>query len=544
MSYLVLARKWRPQRFSEVIGQRHVVRTLENAIRSGRIAHAYIFSGPRGVGKTSIARILAKSLTCEQGPTVEPCGTCKSCQDVQAGSHFDVIEIDGASNNSVNDIRELRANVKYGPGESRWKIYIIDEVHMLSPSAFNALLKTLEEPPPNTAFIFATTELHKLPLTVLSRCQRFDFKRLTPLEIEESLARVCGIEGVQVEPRTLRLIARRADGGMRDAQSLLDQVLSFSEGEVAHEEVVQALGLVGQERLDQLLLILRQRDSAGALRLARDLAASGADLAEFLLQLADALRHLLLLHLDPATAAAELPEDLLRQLEELSPGFGDEDLLRMLNYLGGQIEAIRRGGHPRLRFELTLLRLVRMERSLEVQELLRSLAGLPAEALPEMAPAPAEKKTMRPPPPVESPITPAVSVAARIVGLDEVQAAWPGLADAVERDFPLLLDGFHQVLPVALRAGRLTLRGPLRAGPIRARLEQALPQLARLVEAALGGGARLELALEEGELEAGQRFFTPRRAHLDARSRFDELAREQPLLGELFERVQGRLLDG
>jgi DNA polymerase III subunit gamma/tau len=575
MSYLVLARKWRPQRFSEVIGQRHVVRTLENAIRSGRIAHAYVFSGPRGVGKTSIARILAKSLNCELGPTTEPCGTCRSCQDVQAGTHFDVIEIDGASNNSVNDIRELRTNVKYGPGEYRWKVYIIDEVHMLSTSAFNALLKTLEEPPPNTVFIFATTELHKLPLTVLSRCQRFDFKRLSPLEIEESLARVCLSEHVQVETRTLRLIARRADGGMRDAQSMLDQVLSFSEGAVQHEEVVQALGLVGQERLDQLLEILRERDSAGALRLARDLTAAGTDLAEFLLQLADSLRHLLLLRLEPGAAAAELPEDLLERLTALAPAFAEDDLIRMLGYLGGQIEAIRRGGHPRLRFELTLLRLVRMEQSLELKDLLRSLAGLPAESLeslgaegaraaekktpPLSGPAPRRRgaepaavATGGPPPaPGEDAPVPAVHpprgeaapAEEPAASLEQVKAAWPRLSELVERDFPLLLDGFQQVLPVAVDKRDLVLRGELPDGTIRARLEQARPQLEALLAEVLAAPAPT-LVFEEGALTEGERFLKTRRTHLDARSRFDELSREQPLLGELFERVEGRLLDG
>ncbi|MDP2359854.1 MAG: DNA polymerase III subunit gamma/tau [bacterium] len=573
MSYLVLARKWRPQRFTEVIGQRHVVRTLENAIRSGRIAHAYIFSGPRGVGKTSIARILAKSLNCAEGPTPEPCGVCRSCQDVQAGSHFDVIEIDGASNKSVNDIRELRANVKYGPGESRWKVYIIDEVHMLSTSAFNALLKTLEEPPPNTVFIFATTELHKLPLTVLSRCQRFDFKRLTPQEIEESLTRVCASEEVRIEPRTLRLIARRADGGMRDAQSMLDQVLSFSEGEVSHEEVVQALGLVGQERLDQVLEALRDRDGAAALRLARDLSAAGTDLAEFLLQLADQLRHLLLVRLDPAGAAAELPEDLLARLGALAPAFPEDDLVRMLGYLGGQIEAIRRGGHPRLRFELTLLRLVRMEQSLDLQDLLRTLAGLPAESLGAAADGEAKKsparagpdlipprpetaistpdKDTRPAPPGQAGRAlappageqePAV-VATPPVDLARLRELWPAFQEAVERDFPLLLDGFLQVLPVGLGEGRLVLKGELGGGLIADHLRQARPQLEALLGRLLGGAAPT-LEFKEGALSDEERFLKTRRTHLDSRSRFDELRREAPLVEDLFARMEGRLLDG
>ncbi len=576
MSYLVLARKWRPQRFSEVIGQRHVVRTLENAIRGGRIAHAYVFSGPRGVGKTSIARILAKSLNCQEGPTAEPCGTCRSCQDVQGGSHFDVIEIDGASNNSVNDIRELRTNVKYGPGESRWKVYIIDEVHMLSTSAFNALLKTLEEPPPNTVFIFATTELHKLPLTVLSRCQRFDFKRLTPLEIEESLARVCQGEGVSIEARTLRLIARRADGGMRDAQSMLDQVLSFSENTVVHEEVVQALGLVGQEKLDELLEFLAQRDSAQALRLARDLSSAGTDLAEFLLQLADSLRHLLLVQLDPQSAS-DLPEDALARLQELAPSFTQEELIRMLGYLGGQIEAIRKGGHPRLRFELTLLRLVRMERSMDVQDVLRALAGLPVERLEipggTALPATEEKKTLIAPavpePPVPAPPRPAQPVEPRArravsppaepassvpppIGkaspesapctLEDARRLWPALQTRVAEELPLLIESFRQLLPVELEAGRLVLKGEVGQGLMAERLEKERGRLENLF-AELLGSAGPSFRFREGVLEDHERFLDTRRTHLDARSRFEELKRESPLVEDLFTRMDGKLLD-
>ncbi|MBM2838973.1 MAG: dnaX [Deltaproteobacteria bacterium] len=228
MSYLVLARKWRPQVFEDVVGQEHVTRTLQNAIKTGRVAHAYLFTGARGVGKTSAARILAKALNCINGPTPVPCNTCEACREIAGGSSMDVFEIDGASNTGVDDIRELRENIKFPPIKCRYRIYIIDEVHMLSTNAFNALLKTLEEPPPHVIFVFATTDPQKIPVTILSRCQEFDFKRIPALLIQERLKGIAESEKIKITDRGLHIIAREADGGMRDAQSILDQVISFA----------------------------------------------------------------------------------------------------------------------------------------------------------------------------------------------------------------------------------------------------------------------------------------------------------------------------
>jgi DNA polymerase-3 subunit gamma/tau len=242
MSYKVLALKYRPQTFEDVVGQKPITQALQNAIATKRVAHAYLFAGSRGVGKTSVARILAKALNCQEGPTPHPCGHCSFCQEIKDGISVDVLEIDGASNRGINEIRELRENVKYLPSKNKYKIYIIDEVHMLTTEAFNALLKTLEEPPPHVIFVFATTEPHKIPLTILSRCQRYDFKRIPSSSILDQLKKIASEEGMEVSDPGLHLIARQAQGSMRDAQSLLDQVFSFSGPKISEEEVIEAWG--------------------------------------------------------------------------------------------------------------------------------------------------------------------------------------------------------------------------------------------------------------------------------------------------------------
>src|SRR5512136_1075662 len=266
-SYLVLARKWRPQLFEEVVGQRHITQTLQNAISQKRVAHAFLFTGARGVGKTSSARILAKALNCEKGPGTNPCNQCATCQEVTHGTSMDVIEIDGASNRGIDEIRELKENVRYTPAKSRYKIYIIDEVHMLTTEAFNALLKTLEEPPPHVIFVFATTEPHKIPLTILSRCQRYDFKRIPLASILEQLRTIATQEGMEISDQSLHLIAREAEGSMRDAQSLLDQVLSYAGQKVSDKEVIEVLGVIDRKILHDSIAALADGDQARLLQI-------------------------------------------------------------------------------------------------------------------------------------------------------------------------------------------------------------------------------------------------------------------------------------
>jgi len=380
MSYLVLARKFRPQQFADVAGQDHVTHTLVNAIAHDRIAHAYIFTGPRGVGKTSIARIFAKSLNCKDGPTADPCGKCDSCRSLLDGSNFDVIEIDGASNNSVNDIRDLRTNIQYGPTTFNYKIYIIDEVHMLSTGAFNALLKTLEEPPPRTMFIFATTEIHKVPMTILSRCQRFDFHRIPLQELVERLRFICGEEGVEIDEDSLYLVARKADGSMRDAQSVLDQLISFSGSSISSQQVVQTLGLIQQELFLQFQKIIQDRDFDAALQFVHDLVFKGYDLVEFLHGLAEHFRHLLTIKLSANPELLDLPADIRSQYTDTAAILDDGDLLRSLDLVTKAIYPLKNSAQPRLHLEMLAMKLLKMDRTIDLQQLLNGgTASSPAK---------------------------------------------------------------------------------------------------------------------------------------------------------------------
>src|SRR5207237_6476984 len=297
MNYQVIARKFRPQVFEDVVGQKPIVRTLKNAIQMDRIGHAYLFSGPRGVGKTTTARILAKGLNCAQGPTITPCTECASCQEISSGKSIDVFEIDAASNTGVDNIRELRESAKYAAARSRYKIFIIDEVHMLSTSAVNALLKILEEPPAHVVFIMATTERHKLPATILSRCQQFIFRTISPAEIQAHLRQIADREGVKIDDRAISYIVKASEGSMRDAQSLLDQIISFSGQEVVDEDVRDVLGFIPSEILERTMDALAERDSKALLENVGIVVDEGLSLQQYIRELISTFRDLLSLKL-------------------------------------------------------------------------------------------------------------------------------------------------------------------------------------------------------------------------------------------------------
>jgi len=374
MSYQVIARKWRPQSFEEVVGQNAAEQTLRNAILQNRIAHAYLFAGPRGVGKTTTARIFAKALNCIKGPTVTPCHVCDSCKEIAASNSIDVLEIDAASNRGIDEIRELRENVKYAAARDRYKIFIIDEVHMLTTEAFNALLKTLEEPPDRVVFILATTELHKVPATVLSRCQHFTFKAISFQEIYDRLIMICSSEQLQIGDGALGAIVRAAEGSMRDAQSLLDQVISFCGKEVDDERVRELLGLIPQQLLDEITVAILENNASAVLRLVESLIQSGRNLQYFVRELLAHFRNLLMVKIvgeDPQLVPLP-PADLIR-LKEFSGQFSEEDLTRIFKILVDTDGQLRWSSQPRFHLEIGLIKIVQARRLVPLEKLLASL---------------------------------------------------------------------------------------------------------------------------------------------------------------------------
>ncbi|MBI5970930.1 MAG: DNA polymerase III subunit gamma/tau [Deltaproteobacteria bacterium] len=374
--YQVIARKWRPALFDEIVGQGHVTRTLKNAIASGRIAHAYLFSGPRGVGKTTAARILAKCLNCANGPTVTPCNSCDSCKAIAAGNAIDVFEIDGASNNSVESVRELREAVRYVPSQGKYRVYIIDEVHMLTTPAFNALLKTLEEPPPHVVFIFATTEIHKIPLTIVSRCQRFDFKRIPFKEIYLRLRTIVTEEGIKFEDDALYTLSREADGSLRDGQSLLEQVAAFGAGDVSSAHVTEALGLMDRTIIYGLAEALTERDGARCLNIVEKIYGFGYDLKRGCADLLENLRDLAVVKITGDSATLNLPDAEIDRLKTLASKAGVERLMMLFSVMSKGYEEVARSFSPRHSFEMALLRAAHLEDAAPVGEILDRLNEL------------------------------------------------------------------------------------------------------------------------------------------------------------------------
>ncbi len=432
MSYIVLARKYRPQTFSEVYAQDHVTEILQNAIESKRIAHAFLFTGPRGVGKTSMARILAKSLNCEEGPSAHPCNKCHNCLEITAGTSSDVIEIDGASNTGVDDIRELQKELMYAPSQSQYKIYIIDEVHMLSKNAFNALLKTLEEPPENVLFIFATTEAQKVLATIVSRCQRYDFKRIPVEAIVKRLREITASENIQIDDESLYMIARKADGGMRDALSLMDQVLSYCLNDVSGDKVREIFGMIPNQVFSNIFSMVKRRDSANLIASLHQVLEDGMDPQELLINMTEFIRVTLL------RKTGVTPQDIVADEYPLFDAVADEftptELLYLISTLMQTRTDLKGSSNPQLVLEVLMLKLSRMQEMNEISELIKLVRSgnlLPAarptsgaaDPAPATSPAPRDAKPAPQYSPGSTPVTHHEAPMEKIsFDLDSVQA--------------------------------------------------------------------------------------------------------------------------
>lgn len=467
MSYLVLARKYRPQSFADLVGQEHVARTLGNAIHTDRVHHAFLFTGARGVGKTSAARIFAKALNCEQGPSESPCNTCSICEEITAGNSVDVLEIDGASNTGVDDVRELRESIRYLPSRARYKIFIIDEVHMLSINAFNALLKTLEEPPPHAKFIFATTEPHKIPATILSRCQRFDFRKIALSAISARLSEIVNQEGISISDRALTLVARRGEGSMRDALSALDQVIAFCGSEVRDEEVQALFGQVDRRLLLDGVEAILQRDGRRALETIRRVDHQGYSFRQFCRELVESFRILAILKMaeEPGDLVDATPEEL-SEMQALLAETPLEDVQRALGILLKTEGELPGSSFPRLTLEMALIRLSQLPPTRDVATLIRKLEEMErqlAGAQPQSKTAPVAAPPAAPPPreaPRPQEMPPAQSAPPKPAAARSVPKDWPGLVEKIRKKKPLLATILEHGSLLPLQLPRLEIAFP------------------------------------------------------------------------------------
>jgi DNA polymerase-3 subunit gamma/tau len=482
MSYLVVARKWRPQSFEDVAGQAHITRTLQNAIRAQRLAHAYLFTGVRGVGKTTAARILAKALNCEKGPAATPCNQCSICAEITSGNCIDVLEIDGASNRGIDEVRQIIENVRYQPAKCRFKIYIIDEVHQVTKDAFNALLKTLEEPPPSVKFILATTEPHRLPETILSRCQRYDFRRIALREILERLGDIAKSEGLQITEGALVLLAREADGSMRDAQSLLEQVLASSgpSSQVDEQSLQELLGLAERGALYELSSAVIQGDTRRCLELVAALSADGRDLCRLSRDLVEHFRNLMVACLadqrqvsNDGAALLDLPDQEISDLKLQATNLSIETLVDYYDFMAAGDDEVARSSNPRFTLEATLVKLAILPKSLPVSELLarletleKRLGGRPAApavnsreplapvrtAAQRAVPVPASITGEAPSMPADPQPGPALAMAS-----GSKEEAWRDFIAAVRKEKKFLASHLDGARVLDLAAGRLSI---------------------------------------------------------------------------------------
>jgi DNA polymerase-3 subunit gamma/tau len=557
MSYQAIARKYRPETFAEVVGQSHVTGTLRAALRKGKLSHAYLFSGPRGCGKTTVARLLAKAINCLENREGDPCGTCDTCVAIAKGNYMDVLEIDAASNTGVDNIRELREMAQYSPSEGSSRVFIIDEVHMLSKGAFNALLKILEEPPARVFFFFATTEPNKIPRTILSRCQRFDFRLLSRDELWGRLKEIAGNEGITLEDTGVSLLVSLAEGSMRDGLSLMDQVIASCDGTISEQTVVDAFGLVRSELYLELNEAVMAQDAARALRLVEDLSRTGQSLDAFAGGVVSNFRNLMLLKVDPELAPmVDLSPDQVEKLQVQANHFSEQDLLALIDRSGRHFERIHRSTQPRILLEAAVVEYCRFESRVLLSELARRLEALGGNlgtgggggSGPRPAPAaPVSRSTggsgysaraAAPPPSERAPTSPAPVQAS-----GSTVPGWTQIIDTLMRKAPrvgsCLMDGLPDL---DLAAGRLTVAfaedKTFQVTSIRSECQTiedvAQHQYGRpvKVELVLGSSGQKDVVKEEIRQEVAP-------TH---REELDKACAEDPALGNLVETMGGQPL--
>jgi DNA polymerase-3 subunit gamma/tau len=461
MSYLVIARKYRPQSFDQIVGQEHVTQTLKSAIAQGKVAHAYLFSGPRGVGKTSAARILAKSLNCEKGISADPCQKCTNCVEITQGCSLDVLEIDGASNRGIDEVRALRENVKFSPIHGRLKIYIIDEVHSLTHDAFNALLKTLEEPPAHVKFIFATTEAHRVLPTILSRCQRFDFKRIPTQLLVQKLSEIAKQEKIEIDTESLNEIALSSEGGLRDAQTILDQLSAYSGKKIEKGIVREILGLIEREVLEQFIGFVAERDAVKLLDLVRQLEERGADLGQLVNNLIQHCRNLMICQAGVKDLAnvLDLPKEVIEKVQQQAAKLGKDETLFILHTLVGLQQEMKRATFPKILLELALIRMTEMRQWIQIPELVEKLKEL-EEKVGNTPEGNRDGSDFSIPEPLKKSEPSLNSPANTDVSLEKILQSWPSLAQKIRSQKVPLGAALQIGKPSALEGKRLILSFP------------------------------------------------------------------------------------
>lgn len=552
MSYVVTARKWRPQRFGDVISQSHVTETLKNAITSGRVGHAYLFSGPRGVGKTTIARIFAKALNCLNGPAEEPCNTCENCLSIQSGASMDIQELDGASNNSVEDVRNLISSVGYHASHCRYKMYIIDEVHMLSTPAFNALLKTIEEPPPNVIFIMATTEPHKIPATILSRCQRFDFHRLSVNDIAGKLRTIAEADGISIDDGSVMLIAQRAGGAMRDAESILEQMKSSHGGSITVADVNEVLGIADRTVFFDIVDKCRENDHFGVISLFRAYYDEGGDVKEFVEGLLSHFRDLLYAHYEKGIEHVMLDDDMKARVKEQSGWFNHGDLIRMIACITDVETSLAYAVLPVLRIEIALARLASMETTIQLKDLFERLGGDSAVSAVSETPAANVRRAV----PSEATVSPSAPVFQREVllevaeggdddsaqltinpDIDSITRSWRDIVALVSDKRPVYGTALGQAMPQSLDNGKLTLAFKSDHGYHCKALASNADEVGGLLGTVLGVPVHVVCTTVEtgpGNGESGNE---------KKNNELDDLIAREPIIKEILDRFGGEIND-